>query len=315
MLSARLPHPVPTMSLRLPGASTLLLLTLPPLVWASNAVFGRIAVAGRDDALASPLTLNALRWALALAILFIALRPWSRPLPSMAPGAWRIMAVLGLMSVALYNSMQYLALQTSSAINVTLIAASGPFFMLLVGRLFFGEPGARWAWIGSAVSLAGVLVVMTGGDASRLRQLAFVPGDAWMIAATLCWAGYSWLLRRHRPSLSGWNFILIQIAWGSLLSIPLVAGEWAAGALVLRLEWVTLAVVLWMALGPSLLAYWCWDRGVARAGPILPTFFLNLTPLFAAMMSAAIVGEPPRAFHAAAFALIVAGIVLSQRQR
>jgi drug/metabolite transporter (DMT)-like permease len=306
--------PDPPMSLRLPGASTLVLLTLPPLVWASNAVFGRIAVAGRDGPLASPLTLNALRWALALLILFIAMRPWSKPLPRMAPGTWRIMAVLGLMSVTLYNSMQYVALQTSSAINVTLIAASGPFWMLLVGRVAFGEPGARWAWIGAAVSLGGVLVVMTGGDLARLIELAFVPGDAWMITATLCWAVYSWLLRRYRPSLSGWNFILIQIAWGSLLSAPLVAGEWASGALLLRLDAMTFAVVLWMALGPSLLAYWCWDRGVARAGPILPMFFLNLTPLFAAMMSAAIVGEPPRAFHAVAFALIVTGIVLSQRR-
>jgi drug/metabolite transporter (DMT)-like permease len=297
-----------------PGASTLALLTIPPLVWASNAVFGRIAVAGSEGPLASPLTLNALRWALALAILFVMMRPWSRPLPSMAPGTWRIFAVFGLMAIALYNSMQYLALQTSTAINVTLIGSSAPFLILLVGAAFFGERGTRWAWIGSGVSLAGVMVVMTAGDPARLLQLEFVPGDAWMLAATLCWAGYSWLLRRHRPSLSGWNFLLIQIAWGSMLSLPLVAGEWAAGAQVLQLQWTTFAVILWMALGPSLLAYWCWDRGVARAGPVLPTFFLNLTPLFAALMSAVILGEPPRAFHGVAFALIVSGILLSQRR-
>ena len=299
---------------KLPSASTLALLTLPPLVWASNAVFGRIAVAGRDGPLVSPLTLNALRWALALAILFVLMRPWSRPLPRMAPGTWRIFAVFGLMAIALYNSMQYLALQTSTAINVTLIGSSAPFLVLLVGAIFFGERGTRWAWIGSGISLLGVLVVLTAGDPLRLLQLEFVPGDAWMLAATLCWACYSWLLQRHRPTLSGLSFLLIQIAWGSVLTLPLVAAEWGAGALVLQLQWSTFLLILWLALGPSLLAYWCWDRGVARAGPVLPMFFLNLTPLFAALMSAVLIAEAPRMFHAVAFALIVFGIVVSQRR-
>lgn len=301
------------MSARLPGPATLLLLTMPPLLWASNAIVGRLAVAGPGGPLVSPLALNGLRWAVALAILALLLRLRSRPVARPAAGSWRIFAVLGLLSVTLYNSLQYLALQTSNAINVTLIAASGPFWMLLLGRMFFGERGTRWAWVGAWLSVAGVAVVLTGGDATRLVQLRMVAGDAWMLAATLSWSLYSWLLRRHRPSLSGWDFMLLQIGWGTVLSVPLVSGEWLAGELVLDIGWGAVAVVLWVATGPSLLAYWCWDRGVARAGAMLPMFFLNLTPLFAALMSAALLGEPPRPFHALAFGLIAGGIVLSQR--
>jgi drug/metabolite transporter (DMT)-like permease len=296
-----------------PSAATLALLTLPPLVWASNAVVGRLAVAGHDGPLVSPLALNALRWVVALAILVVLMRPWSRPFPKPAAGSWPMFALFGLLSVTLYNSFQYLALQTSSAINVTLIAASGPFWMLLIGRFGFGEPGSGGAWAGAGVSLLGVVVVLSGGEAARLLQLAIVPGDAWMLAATLAWCLYSWLLRTHRPALSGWEFLLLQIVWGSVLGIPLVAGEWLGGELALVPAWSTVAVVLWVAIGPSLIAYWCWDVGVARAGPILPTFFLNLTPLFAALMSAALLGEPPRPYHGLAFALIAAGIALSQR--
>jgi len=73
-------------------------------------------------------------------------------------------------------------------------------------------------------------------------------------------------------------------------------------------------VILWVGIGPSLVAYWCWDVGVTRAGPVLPLFFSNLTPLFAALMSAALLGEPPQAYHVIAFALIVGGILLSRRR-
>ncbi len=300
---------------------TLLYLTLPPLMWASNAIIGRIAVAGSEP-LISPIALNMLRWVATLVIVapmvLVASRRADRRVARAASaparhGAWRTYAVFGLLSVASYNALQYVALRTSSAINVTLIAAGGPLFVLLIGRLFFGAHARRWAWIGAAVSLVGVLVVLTGGEVERLTRLRLVPGDLLMIAATIVWALYSWLLQRRRPDVPVLTLLLLQTAWGVALSLPVVAVEWLAGDFVLRLEPRTALVVLWVALGPSLIAYWCWDRGVARAGPLLPMFFSNLTPLFAALMSVALIGEPPQAFHVLAFALIVAGILVSRR--
>ena len=76
-----------------------------------------------------------------------------------------------------------------------------------------------------------------------------------------------------------------------------------------------LAVALvYVAIGPSLIAYRCWGQGVAEAGPTLAAFFVNLTPLFAALMSAALLGEWPAWYHGLAFALIVAGIAVSARR-
>ena len=75
------------------------------------------------------------------------------------------------------------------------------------------------------------------------------------------------------------------------------------------------AALLYVAIGPSVIAYRCWGLGVAAAGPATPAFFANLTPLFAAMLSAALLGEPPQRYHALAFALIVAGIVVSSPRR
>lgn len=301
---------------------TLVYLTLPPLMWASNAIVGRLAVAGAEP-LISPLTLNALRWVVTLVILaavaaLVALRSRTAgegdaPAAEQTAGSWRIYAVYGLLAVASYNALQYVALRTSSAINVTLIAAGGPLFVLVIGRLFFGAHARRWAWIGAALSLTGVLVVLTGGDVGRLARLRIAGGDLLMVAATIVWALYSWLLRRRRPAVPVVTLLLLQTAWGVALSMPVVAVEWLTGDFVLRPDLRTAAVVVWTALGPSLLAYWCWDHGVAKAGPVMPSFFANLTPLFAALMSAALLGEPPQLFHALAFLLIMGGIALSQR--
>jgi drug/metabolite transporter (DMT)-like permease len=307
--------------------ATLSYLMLPPLMWASNAVVGRLSVSGGDP-LISPLTLNALRWAVTLVIVapivFVIARRRARSTAAALAGAgatpesprraWRMYAMFGLLAVASYNALQYMALRTSGAINVTLIAASGPLFVLLIGRLFFHAPARRWAWIGAGLSLAGVLVVLTGGEWERLVRLRAARGDLLMVAATIVWALYSWLLRLRRPKVPVLTLLMLQTAWGVALSVPVVAVEWLAGDFVLQLEPRTAAVVLWVAIGPSLVAYWCWDRGIARAGPLVPSFFANLTPLLAALMSAALLGEPPQAFHAVAFLLIVTGIVVSQRE-
>lgn len=298
-------------------APALAFLALPPLLWASNAIVGRYTVAG-EAPLVSPLALNALRWLVALAVLAALAVVASPPLDaaqrrSLRSG-WRMHALLGLLSVASYNALQYAALQTTSAINVTLIASGGPLFTLAVGAALFGARASRWAWIGSTLSLAGVAVVLTRGDPGAIAQFAPARGDLLMLAATLVWALYSWLLRRHRPDLPPFVLLALQAAWGLALSLPVVALEWGAGTLVVQQDWRVPAIVAWVALGPSIAAYWCWDRGVALAGPVLPSFFANLTPLLAALMSAALLGEPPRGHHALAFAMIIGGIALAQRR-
>jgi drug/metabolite transporter (DMT)-like permease len=291
---------------------TTLLLLVPPLLWAGNVVVGRLV-----SPLVPPITLNFLRWALA----FVLLLPLAGGVLRRGSGLWshwRRFAVLGLLGVGAYNALQYLALQTSTPLNVTLVAASVPIWMLAVGWLCFGQRISRRQIAGALLSISGVLVVLSRGQWNLLVQVRLVPGDAYVLLATLAWAFYSWLLSQPKEPAAirrDWAaFLMAQIVFGLGWSGSFAAGEWALTDAHIRWGWPLAAALLYVAVGPAILAYRCWGMGVQRVGPAMAGFFANLTPLFAALLSAAFLGELPHVYHAAAFALIVGGIVVSSRR-
>jgi drug/metabolite transporter (DMT)-like permease len=291
-------------------------LTLPPLLWAGNAVVGRALVGT-----VPPMALSAMRWAIALLLLLpFAARLWRRPQDVRA--RWPYLALIGILGVGTYNSLQYLALQTSTPINVTLIISSMPLWMLAVGAVFYREHPTRQQLIGAVLSLAGVALVISRGDPKVLLDLHLLPGDVLMLVAIALWAWYSWLLARPPAHMRGdarpdWG-------WAELLVVQMIFGTlWAAGAAGIeavvspaQIHWSPMVVLAlaYVAIGPSLLAYRFWGEGVSTVGPAIAAFFSNLTPVFAALMSAIWLGEPPRWYHVAAFVLIGAGIVVNSRR-
>jgi drug/metabolite transporter (DMT)-like permease len=293
--------------------STALMLVVPPLLWAGNAVVGRMV-----HTLVPPITLNFLRWAIAFVILLPLAGSVLRP-GSGLWAQWRRFSMLGLLGIGLYNALQYIALQSSSPINVTLVAASMPVWMLLIGWMFFGARVSRKQVIGAALSIAGVLFVLSRGEWRQLVALRLVAGDMFMILATIVWSFYSWLLTRPEPdggAIRGdWaSFLLAQMVFGVAWSGAFAAGEWAVQPQHIAWSWPLVAALLYVAIGPAVIAFRFWGTGVQRVGPNIAAFFSNLTPLFAALMSSAFLGEMPHGYHAAAFALIVGGIVLSSRR-
>jgi drug/metabolite transporter (DMT)-like permease len=300
------------------NARTALMLTLPPLLWAGNAIVGRLMVGN-----VPPLALNALRWVLAsLLLLPLGGRVLAARGRREIAQRWPALALLSFLGVGSYNALQYLALTTSTPVNVTLIFASSPLWMMAVGALCYDVRPHGRQWLGAALSLAGVVVVLAHGSLQALARVHFVTGDLLMLVAVVAWAFYSWLLARPAPSMRGerrphWNWaelLLVQTLFGSVFGL---AGAGAEQAIThARIHW-SLGVVLallYVAVGPSLIAYRLWGAGVASVGPTIATFFANLLPLFAAVMSAALLGEPPQGYHALAFALIVGGIAVSSRR-
>lgn len=301
------------------------LMSLPPLLWAGNAVVGRLLVGQ-----VPPLALNALRWTLAFAILLpLGWRALREPRQLLA--RWPHLLLLGTLGVGSYNALQYMALVTTTPINVTLIAASMPVWMMAVGAAFHGVHPQRAQIVGAVLSLAGVALVIARGNLHALAEVEFVRGDFYIVAAIIAWAFYSWLLARppahmrgegaprvadDAPGSRSWNWseaLLVQVVFGLVGAVAAAGAEQAVGAEPIRWSWGVMLALAYVAIGPSVIAYRCWGLGVSVAGPAVAAFFGNLTPLFAALLSAVLLGEAPRWYHGVAFALIVAGIVVSSR--
>ena len=291
--------------------STIFYLLTATALWAGNAISGRVLVGS-----ISPITLSAVRWGLA-ALLLLPLG-WRVFMPGSA--LWqnkKRFLLLGLFGVGSYNVLLYLALQTSTAINVTLIGASMPIWMLFIGAVFYQVKPSALQMIGAIVSLLGVGIVLTRGDLATLLSMEMVIGDLLIMLATILWAFYSWMLSRPGSSSERqwpWaEFLMAQVTVGLVWTGFFDGFEIVAGHAFIDLNWWTASLILFVAIGPSLIAYRCWGLGVNGAGPTVAAFFANFIPLFTALLSAAIIGEPPQLFHGLAFALIVAGIAISSK--
>jgi len=292
--------------------ATVLYLLTATFLWAGNAIAGRLLVGS-----VSPITLSAVRWGLAALLLL----PWGWRVFKSGSPLWqnkRRFLLLGLFGVGSYNVLLYLALQTSTAINVTLIGASMPIWMLFIGAVFYQVKPNLLQLIGAIVSLVGVAIVLTRGELTALLSMQMVRGDLLIMLATILWAFYSWMLSRPGSSTERqwpWaDFLMAQVLVGLLWTGFFDGFEIASGSAYLDLNWWTGSLILFVAIGPSLISYRCWGLGVNGAGPTVAAFFANFIPLFTALLSAAMLGEPPRLFHVTAFALIVAGICISSSQ-
>jgi drug/metabolite transporter (DMT)-like permease len=286
--------------------ATLTLLVLPPLFWAANAVIGR-AMVGEI----APLALSFWRWAIALLMI----------LPFTARGIysarteiqekWRDLLLFGITGIGVYNSFQYLALQTSPALNVTLIASSSPVFALITGVLFFHAPVSRKQILGAMLSMLGVLCVVARANVNQLSSLRLTSGDGYILFAVAVWSFYTWLLRTRRPNIPAATFLTVQIGIGAAAILPFYVAESILTGASITLNARVIMVMGFIGLCPSLIAYFCWDRAVARTGAALPPYFVNLTPIFAALMAVTFLDEHIAAFHVIGALLIFAGIAIA----
>jgi drug/metabolite transporter (DMT)-like permease len=295
------------------SALTVFYLTTAALMWAGNAIVGKILVQS-----SSPVLLNTIRWGVtALILLPLAWRVFAKNSP-LWPNRKRFV-VLSLFGVGSYNVLLYLALQSSTPINVTLIGASMPIWAILIGMLFYGERAHPIQIAGALLSMVGVAVVIVRGELERLIEIEFVLGDLFMVLATIFWGAYSWMLAHPKQSTErSWpwaEFLLAQVGFGFCWSLLFATTEYQLGSSYFSGSWQTIAMITYVIIGPSLIAYRCWGLGVNRAGATIATFFTNLIPVFTAILSTLLLQKPPELFQIVAFVLILAGIYLSVQRK
>ncbi|PWC33662.1 EamA family transporter [Azospirillum sp. TSO35-2] len=285
-----------------------LLMTLPPLFWAGNAVLGR-AVAGSVP----PIGLAFWRWCLGMLIVLPFAWPHLRHDLTPLLVRWKSVLLLGTLGIGVYNTFQYIALNTTTALNCVMLQSSMPVMIVLMSVILFRDRVGAMQGLGIAVSLVGAATLISHGDPQTLLGLELNAGDVWMLSAVVVYAAYTTLLRR-RPAIHGLSFVVVTFAIGAVELLPFYLWETAAGHPV-QASAITALAVGYTVLFPSIAAYLCFNRAVELLGPNTAGLAIHLVPVFGSLLAILFLGEQPHLYHGFGIALIAAGIVLATRRR
>jgi len=290
-----------------PGLLPYFLLLIPPLCWGGNAVLAR----GVVDVV-PPVSLAFWRWIAALAILLPftfghVKRDWKTAMDS-----WQWLLVLSFLGVSCFNSMLYTAAHTTTAINVSLMQTAMPAMIILISWIVFKEKISSIQLVGVMVSMVGACFIVVRGQWRILLTMELVKGDVLMLIAVFVYALYSALFRK-RPSIHPLSLLVLTFGWGALMLLPLYIWELVVvGPFSLSLA--ALMSILYVAVFPSVVAYFCWNRGIELIGANRAGLFTYLIPVFASVMAILFLGETLRGYHVMGMVLILVGMVIFNRR-
>lgn len=282
-----------------------LLLILTTLFWSGNFVLGR----GMHTDI-PPMALSFWRWALALVILFFFCGRTAYSQRNILLKERTFIIIQGLLGVTGFNSLIYLAVQTTTAVNAVLINSCTPILIALCSLAIYRERLRSRQWLGILTSLAGVTLIIAGGDLRSLLGLKFNAGDLLVLLAGLVWALYSINLRNYPKDLHPFSFQTGIVIVGVIAILPLYVAELLMGH-TMTITGPTLGTIAYVAVFPSVLAFIFWNRAVWDIGANRAGAFIHLMPVFSSILAVIFLNETIELFHIQGILMVFAGIFLA----
>ncbi len=272
-------------------------------IWAGNTVINKLAVGA-----IFPAEIGFYRWLLA-GLLFtpFMLKAVIAHWPQIRPNLGKIF-VLGVLGMAVYQSLAYFAATLTTATNMGIILSLMPLMSLAMAIISLGQRLTAGALVGAVLSFAGVLVVVSSGSLGALLQHGLNKGDAMMLIATLAYAIYSTLLKKWQLRLPPLVLLYLQVLVAIVVLFPLYVASPKTG---LTLQ--NIPLVLYACLLASMVAPLAWMQAVQRLGPSRTTLFFNLLPLITALIAAVVLKEQLAMYHLVGGLLTLGGVILSER--
>lgn len=288
-------------------ANPYLLLAVAALFWSGNHIVGR-AIGGHVP----PLAISTIRWMIPAAVLWaLAHRQIRQDWPTIR-AHWKIMLWLGLTGGALFTALQYVGLQYTSALNVSVLNSLVPVLIVATAALMFRDRINGRQMAGIALSSLGVLVIIAHGQFETLLVLGFNWGDLIILFNMIVFAIYAVYLRL-RPRIHWLSFMFIFSVISAAGTLPFFIWE-TLGGNPLRLTLLTVVSIAYVSIFPSVLAFAAWNRGVEMIGANRAGPFVHLVPVYTAIVAGALLGEHLAAYHVAGFVLIIAGVWLASKR-
>ena len=271
------------------------------LCWAGNTVFARVVHSSIP-----PITTNFWRWIVALIILLPMTWPEIRKHRQDIRREWFYLTTQAALAISIFNTLLYLAAQTTSTLNLNLVNAMGPVVTFLFSWWLLKSPPTRNQLIGLIIAFTGLSVVLFAGDPERLMAFEFNRGDLWMSLGTIGWALYTVRLKKSPLKMPPFALLAVLVTIGSMLLLPFYLWEFATvGGFDLKIE--QMGILVYMGVFASVLAFYFWNKGIELLGPNVTILFLYLLPVFAGLQALVFLGEPIHNYHIVGELLIFAG--------
>jgi drug/metabolite transporter (DMT)-like permease len=278
------------------------------LIWAGNTVVSKMAAGAIE-----PAAIAFDRWLLAALLLTpFLLRPVWRSRAAIRPYLAKL-SILSLLGMVLYQSLAYFAAETTSATNMGIIASLMPLLTIVLASLLLREPPTLGTVAGGLVSLLGLMLLIGKGQPAQLLTHGIGPGDGLMLLATLAYAGYGVLLRKWPMPIPTWHMLYVQICCAVLLLLP---AYWLAPASPITAA--NLPLVLYAGIAASIVSAFLWIEGIGGLGAARASMFMNLMPVFTALIAIVLLSETLHLYHVIGGGVALAGVILAQvlrRQR
>ena len=286
-----------------------LLLVLATLFWSGNFIVGKFATLFEIP----PMTLNVFRWI----SVWIILMPFTyieifKNL-SYIKKNFLVIGFMGVITISTFNSVVYVALNYTQVINAVLVLAAIPAATIVLSSLMKIEKTNFFQILGLILSIVGIGSIISNGDIQRIISLSFNKGDLLMLVCVLTWALYSTLLKKYKFKFSQFSLIQLMVSVGLLFLIPQYFYEQFIG-LEVNFNKAFFLILFYVVIFPAIAAYYCWQKGIEIIGPNRASMFIQLMPLFSAIMAIIIFKEKFELYHFAGAAFIVSGIYLSNKK-
>ena len=286
-----------------------LLLTFSALFWAGNFIVGKFATLFEIP----PLTLNVYRWISVWLILMpFTYKEIYNNLHHIKE-KWLVISFMGLITISTFNSVVYFALNHTQVINAVLVLAAIPAATIAFSSLMNIERTNIFQLLGLILSIIGIGSIISNGDIQKINSLNFNKGDVWMLVCVITWSLYSTLLKKNEFKFSQFTLIQLMVSAGLLFLIPQLFYEKSIG-LEVNFNKAFFIILFYVVVFPAIAAYYCWQKGVEIIGPNRASMFIQLMPLFSAVMAIIIFKEKFELYHFVGAAFIVSGIYLSNRK-
>ena len=284
-------------------------LTLAALFWSGNFIIGKFATLFEVP----PLTLNFLRWVMVWFILIpFTIKEISAKKNYIKENFFAI-GIMGILSISTFNSVVYLALNFTQVINAVLMLAAIPPMIIIFSSLMKIEKTNMFQLSGLFLSIFGVATIISNADVQKIISLSFNKGDIWMLVCVLSWSLYSTLLKKNKFQLSQFSLIQIMVTVGLIFLVPQFLYEQSIG-LDIKINKPFFLILIYVVIFPAIAAYYCWQKAIEIIGPNRSSMFIQLMPLFSALMAIIIFKEKFELYHFAGAAFIVSGIYLSNKK-